>query len=258
MVFYEEKMMAQEPGLHRLILQRTDIPVPKIIFYDSDHDIFKQDVLLMQRLPGHPASEAPFLTSSMWQKVLYQVGAYLKQLHSIQITKFGYCGPHNPMQPQFKWVDAFEIMWKKMIEQIMKMGAYSQSQGEYLISRLKEQQQLFDKSISASLLHMDIWAQNILVNQEGSVTGLLDWDRALYGDPEIEYAVLDYCGISEPAFWRGYDKSRPRSKEADIRHAFYMLYEIQKYIIINGLRRNDKQRALYYRDYALAYSRENL
>ena len=42
-----------------------------------------------------------------------------------------------------------------------------------------------------------------LVDANNKVTGLIDWDRALYGDPEIEYAVLDVCGISKPAFWEG-------------------------------------------------------
>ncbi|OUL36382.1 hypothetical protein BV372_08175 [Nostoc sp. T09] len=58
------------------------------------------------------------------------------------------------------------------------------------------------------MLHMDVWFQNILVDSAGNVTGLVDFDRALWGDPEIEFAVLDYCGISEPAFWRGYGRER--------------------------------------------------
>ncbi|WP_256973118.1 aminoglycoside phosphotransferase family protein [Nostoc sp. T09] len=65
-----------------------------------------------------------------------------------------------------------------------------------------------DYTESPRLLHMDVWFQNILVDSAGNVTGLVDFDRALWGDPEIEFAVLDYCGISEPAFWRGYGRER--------------------------------------------------
>ncbi|HIC89615.1 MAG TPA: hypothetical protein EYP04_09470 [Anaerolineae bacterium] len=61
----------------------------------------------------------------------------------------------------------------------------------------------FQRPVPASLLHLDAWAQNILVDEAGNVTGLVDLDRALWGDPGIEFAVLDYCGISEPVFWRG-------------------------------------------------------
>ena len=65
---------------------------------------------------------------------------------------------------------------------------------------------------------------------------MLDWDRALWGDPEIEFAVLDYCGISEPAFWEGYGSQRDNSREACIRRTFYLLYEVQKYILIRLVR----------------------
>jgi fructosamine-3-kinase len=104
-------------------------------------------------------------------------------------------------------------------------------------------------------LHMDVWSQNILVDEAGRVTGLVDLDRALWGDPEIEYAVLDYCGISEPAFWRGYGRVRDTSFPAQIRARFYMLYEVQKYIVIRLWRRNDPAQALEYKRRSFALVR---
>ena len=82
---------------------------------------------------------------------------------------------------------------------------------------------LFDRPVPAALLHMDVWAQNILVDDGGRLTGLVDWDRALWGDPEIEFAVLDYCGISTPAFWQGYGRERDLSEPAQVRRVFYLL-----------------------------------
>ena len=40
------------------------------------------------------------------------------------------------------------------------------------------------------------------------------------GDPEVEFAVLDYCGISKPAFWEGYGKVRAESLSARVRQLF--------------------------------------
>jgi aminoglycoside phosphotransferase (APT) family kinase protein len=102
---------------------------------------------------------------------------------------------------------------------------------------------------------MDIWAQNILADEEGHLTGLLDWDRALWGDPEIEFAVLDYCGISEPAFWEGYAAERERSREAEVRRKFYLLYEVQKYIFIRRARRNRPIEAERYRQQSFGLAR---
>jgi fructosamine-3-kinase len=88
------------------------------------------------------------------------------------------------------------------------------------------------------------------------LTGLLDWDRALWGDPEIEFAVLDYCGISEPAFWEGYGAERDRSPEAEVRRVFYLLYELQKYIFIRRVRRNRPDQAEQYRRRSLDLARQ--
>ena len=98
---------------------------------------------------------------------------------------------------------------------------------------------------------MDIWSQNILVDSAGNVTGLVDFDRALWGDVEIEFAVLDYCGISEPVFWEGYGAERDTSPPALIRRQFYLLYEVQKYMPIAIWRGNDAARAMGYKEHSL-------
>ena len=112
---------------------------------------------------------------------------------------------------------------------------------------LEKNRKHIDREVPSSLLHMDVWAQNILIDSEGNVTGVLDWDRALWGDPEIEYAVLDYCGISQSSFWEGYGKKRDISRSAKIRNLFYYLYEIQKYIITSRRRHKDLARAERYK-----------
>ena len=63
--------------------------------------------------------------------------------------------------------------------------------------------------------------------------------------------MLDYCGISEPAFWEGYGAERDTSPEAEVRRVFYLLYEVQKYIVIRRVRGNDPERADAYRRQSL-------
>ncbi|MBD3308020.1 phosphotransferase [candidate division KSB3 bacterium] len=94
----------------------------------------------------------------------------------------------------------------------------------------------------------DVWSQNILIDEAGNLTGLVDWDRAVWGDPEIEFAVLDYCGISRPAFWEGYGQNRDQSAAARVRNAFYLLYELQKYIVIRQGRHHDPASARRYKE----------
>lgn len=247
-VFYERDMMRQEPGIHELVLSQTNVPVPRILVFDDSHELIDRDFLIMERLPGRPLTEMHGLAQDA---VLRQVGDYLAQVHRLTADQYGYLGAHRPMEPQSTWVDAFEIMWNKMIDDIAAVRCYDVPESRMMRSLLDQYIALFDRPVSASLLHMDIWHQNILVNKAGKVTGLVDWDRALWGDPEIEFAVLDYCGISKPAFWEGYGQPRDVSDPANIRQVFYLLYELQKYIVIRHGRGRDPVGAQRYKQQVL-------
>ncbi len=254
-VFYERDMMQQEPGIHALVLAETTVPAAPILAYDDSHDLIDRDFLIMQRLPGRPLTE---MRGVRYDYVLNQVGDFLAQVHRLTADQYGYLGEHQPMEPQRGWAAAFEIMWHKMIDDIVAVGHYDDEESRLLRTLLDRHVTLFDRSVPASLLHMDIWHQNILVDQTGKVTGIVDWDRALWGDPEIEFAVLDYCGISEPAFWEGYGAERDTSPPAQIRQVFYLLYELQKYIVIRHGRGHDPASARGYKRQVMEIVRRHL
>jgi aminoglycoside phosphotransferase (APT) family kinase protein len=243
-VFYERDMMRQEPDIHELVLSQTTVPVPRILTYDDSHVLIDRDFLIMERLPGLPLTEARGVP---YDSVLRQMGEYLAQVHGLTADRYGYLGAHQPMEPQSTWVEAFEIMWNNMIDDIVGVGYYDARESNMMRALLEQYIAMFDRPVPSSLLHMDVWHQNILVDRKGNVTGLLDWDRALWGDPEIEFAVLDYCGISEPAFWEGYGQKRDISDPARIRQIFYLLYELQKYIVIRHGRSRDPVEAKRYK-----------
>ena len=251
MLFYEHRMMRQEPGLHALIRARTDVPAPAIVAHDFGRAEIDRDYLLMERRPGTPISLLERLTKDSFDEILRQVGRCLRQVHEIGGDRYGYVGEHRPMEPQADWPSAFHIMWHELLDDIERCGGYTPDEAAHMRHLLDRHARAFDRRIPASLLHMDVWAENILVDEEGRLTGLIDWDRACWGDPEIEFAVLDYCGISEPPFWEGYGAERDLSPEAGIRRLLYLLYEVQKYIVIRRVRGHDPARADAYRRQSL-------
>jgi aminoglycoside phosphotransferase (APT) family kinase protein len=246
-IFYERKMMAQEPEVHQLVREETSVPVAEVLAYDTSRKVLPRDFILMRRLPGEALSEAPLPSGSVGE-VYRQVGRSLAQVHNISRTgRYGYLGAHKPMEPQSSWRAAFEVMWNQLVDDIVGCGGYSREEGKLVRLSLFNNLDAFDYSGPARLLHMDIWAQNILVDGDGRLTGLVDFDRAVWGDPEIEFAVLDYCGVSVPEFWEGYGRRRPDDPRAALRQLFYYLYEVQKYIVIERLRRNNPARAEGYK-----------
>jgi aminoglycoside phosphotransferase (APT) family kinase protein len=257
-LFYERQMMRQEPALHALIRAQTTIPVAGIVGHDFSRTRINHDYLLMTALPGTPLSDATGLTRARFRRVLRQVGEYLRQLHTLTAAEYldeegyGYLGAHRPMDPQPTWAAAFRVMWNKLLDDVVACGSYAPDEAQGMRDLLDLYIERFDRPVTPCLLHMDVWSQNILIDEAGNVTGLVDFDRALWGDVEIEFAVLDYCGISEPAFWEGYGAQRDESPSAIIRRQFYLLYEVQKYMPIRVWRRNDPVSAARYKQQSLA------
>jgi fructosamine-3-kinase len=263
-LFYERLMMRQEPALHALIRAQTSLPVAAIAGHDFGRELVPLDYLLMEALPGTPMSDAPWLTGAHRRRALRQVGWYLRELHALTasdclgVAQYGYLGAHRPMQAQSTWAEAFGVMWNLLLDDVVACGAYRPSEGDLMRALFERFRGHFEHPVTSRLLHMDVWSQNVLVDRNGDVTGLVDFDRALWGDVEIEFAVLDYCGFSEPAFWEGYGVPRDESPEAALRRTFYLLYEIQKYMPIEVWRRNNRRAALRYRDRSLALAADLL
>ncbi len=261
-LFYERRMMRQEPELHDRLRAETDLPIAEIVGYDFSRTRIPRDYLLMRALPGAPLSEARGLTRAQRDRVLHQVGEQLREIHAITADngdgqpRYGYLGAHQPMAPQATWAAAFRVMWHKLLDDVVACGAYTEAEAEVFRALLDAHQAHFARQVTPRLLHMDVWAQNILIDEAGNVTGLVDFDRALWGDVEIEFAVLDYCGISEPAFWEGYGVRRDTSPPAQMRRRFYLLYEIQKYMPIRIWRSRDPQDAERYKAYSFSLAQE--
>lgn len=250
-LFYEKRMMKQEPAIHKVVLEKTNIPVPGIFVFDDSRKHIDRDYLIMEHMEGQSLSEAVMVHDKQ-NSVMNQTGRYLQELHEkCTADRYGYLGNHNCMEPADNWCNAFETMWNKLIEDIGSCGVYTKDEEIKARQALYRNIAFFERDMPASLLHMDIWSQNILVDENGIVTAIVDWDRSLWGDPEIEFAVLEYTGFSNDAFWQGYGK-RPIMDEAYyIRRIFYYLYEVQKYLVIWTLRGGNPSRIREQKLYSL-------
>ena len=250
MIYYEKDMMHREPEIHKMVREKTTLPVPKIIHADFSKNLIPNDYLIMEFIEGIPMSDVP-LTQAQQKEIYKQTGSYLKELHdSTVLNTYGYPG-NNCMAMKNSWNEAFYVMWSKLISDISSIGVYNKDENHFARKQLDKFMFAFDRRIPASLLHMDIWSQNILLDSNNKISAILDWDRALYGDPEIEFAVLEYVGFLNDAFKEGYKTFPGISSNFKIRQVFYYLYEFQKYIVIWTLRRPNPSMVKNYKDYAL-------
>jgi aminoglycoside phosphotransferase (APT) family kinase protein len=248
-LFYEYRMMRQEPAIHQRLLAETKVPVPPILAVDFTREHLDRDFLIMSRLPGIPLSEAA-LSCGAQASALRQWGHWVRQIHGILATggRFGYLGEHQCMTPQATWPEAFAVMYRKLLDDIVVCGVYDRPAADAAMALLEQHLPVFDACTTSHLCHGDLWVTNLLVDADGDVTGLLDFDRACWGDVEWDLAIAEYCNITREPFWEGYGGHvETHTGEAAVRRFFYLLYEHQKYIVISmSTRRNSPTGARRY------------
>jgi thiamine kinase-like enzyme len=73
-----------------------------------------------------------------------------------------------------------------------------------------------------SLIHWDLWDGNLLI-ENGQITGIIDFERALWGDPLIEYYFTN-ASLDNTAFKKGYGRYEQLSVMEQKRVLYYRLY----------------------------------
>jgi aminoglycoside phosphotransferase (APT) family kinase protein len=254
-LFYELRMMRQEPGIHARLRAETTVPVPEIVAHDFTRARVDRDYLIMPRIPGRPLSEAE-LAPAAAARALEEWGRHVAAIHQLTDLegRFGYLGEHRCMAPQPTWAEAFRTMYRKELDDVVACGVVEAGQADDAMALLEDHIDLFGHCAESRLLHGDLWVTNLLVEDNGRVTGVLDFDRACWGDIEWDLAIADYCGVTAPPFLAGYGATLDRhSGDAAIRRMFYLLYEHLKYVVISiSTRRNDPPRARRYASECLA------
>ena len=220
-LFYEIDMMRSEVNLHRLVRKHTNLPVPGIVYHDFSRKIIDRDYLVMEYVEGQPG----------WFDE-EKLGGYVRQLHAIRADMFGYPERAAPMGEN--WPDIFHTYVRLIFGDCLSCGVIDNSEYRDFLSIYERHRDVI-VDVAPSLLHLDLWHQNILT-ADGEITAILDFDRGMYGDPELEFAVLDTYGYSSPDFFKGYGRPRSTDTIARIRQRLYIVYELIKYAFIRVAR----------------------
>ena len=254
-LFYEYRMMRQEPNIHQRLLAETSVPVPPIVAHDFSREHIDRDYLLMPRFAGTPLSEAA-LSPAARSHALRQWGKHVAEIHTLTDpeNRFGYLGEHRCMDPQPTWREAFAAMYRRILDDIVHCGVYEETTADDAMGLLENHLDVFGHCDTSRLCHGDLWLTNLLVETDGNVTGVIDFDRACWGDVEWDLAIAEYCGVTQPPFWEGYGRHvETHAGDAAVRRLFYLLYEHQKYIVISmSTRRNSPSGAQRYASECLA------
>lgn len=224
---YEKSIMDTEVSSMRLVRQNSRIPVPEIYYFDNARDLCDADYFFMEKLTGHNLEHvSASLAPEVRAQVEFQVGEIIREINGFTGTYFGY--PGNPDLRASTWKEAY----LKMVDSVLADGR--QKNAVYGFSE-EEIHALIGKHVSSleaiqtpCLVHWDAWNPNIFI-QDGQVTGLLDFERAFWGDPLMEAQFRPFFGDIPTNHMRGYGKTEYSFEEEQRCH----LYTLHLGLVMN-------------------------
>lgn len=219
---YERHIMATEVEVLRRVASLGSVPVPTVYFYDSSHTLLDSDYFLMEFVSGEAYHRLrDEMSEEMRAATDVAIGAYLAQINAIRGQFFGYMA--LPIQRFPTWRQAFLTMFDDLLADGLARHVELPLDYGTLRARVAQLAPVLDDVHTPQLVHWDLWDGNIFVDRSnGRITGIIDFERALWGDPlmEFQYRTLQ----PSPAFERGYGHSLLNSPTAVTRRTLYNLY----------------------------------
>jgi aminoglycoside phosphotransferase (APT) family kinase protein len=228
---YEQGLMQTEVEVYK-ILEKTEIPVPRVIAADFSRQDINCDYFFMEHLSGAPwgsliRTEA--LSPDNVDSLHRELGRYTALLHNIKGGYYGYIR-EDKFYRHPTWREAF----RAMVDSVIQDGRRDKVDLPYteIYDNLAPFWPLLDEITEPSLVHYDMWAKNImLVERDGKyiIDGVIDLERCFYGDPVADYiSTATIVGDVEKAtdFISGYETVKPFifSLNDKIRLCMYHVY----------------------------------
>lgn len=219
---YEKDIMKAEVKAMRLVAKHTDVPVAKILCYDTSRRLLESDFFLMDYLPGTGFHKLRRQLSAKHQaEIERSMGRLARQINTITNPAFGYFA--RPEEAGISWRVCFANMLRGLLLDGWEMKVSLPLPYEQLFQRLEGSFEALDEVDTPRLVHWDIWDGNLLVDPHTrQVTGLIDFERALWGDPLMEniFNSLE----TDSNYMQGYGASLLASPQARRRRLLYNAY----------------------------------
>ena len=225
---YEQDMLAGEVAAIRLLEERTSVPVPHVDHYDPTHGVIAAPWFVMTFVPGDNFGEV----SDDWpaerqQAVWRQIGAANAELNTIRGDGFGRFGVPGVAT----WREAFTGSLEDVLADGERRAVDLGWSYAAVRQAIADHEACLDAVTVPVFCEWDLWGSNVMVADD-RITGIIDHERAFWGDPIMEAGFLAADGTASAGdasgFLEGYGRGQLTAAELDRRR----LYNLHLFLIM--------------------------
>lgn len=182
---YEHGIMATEAMVYRRIAALPDVPAPELLRAGPDF-------LAISLLEGTPWDKATDLPEDTQRALRRELGAITARLHTLTSDEFGYPAAESALSAP-DWRTAFTAMVDALLDDAERWQSSLGATPAEIRNLVAEGGYALDEITRPALIHFDLWPGNIFIDG-ARVVGLIDHERAFWGDPAAELVSLAFGG----------------------------------------------------------------
>lgn len=179
----EVNLMQAEIKAMKLAAEHCSFKIASVQYYDASNTICDSPYFFMEKLQG----DNFFLIKEKLSEeeiaaIHTEIGLISRELTNIENSEFGFLGEEKRYDSLFAFV---RQMLVNLISDAGKKNVDILCDGQAFLDQLEKDKPAFDTVRHASLVHWDMWEGNVFV-KDGHVTGIIDWERAMWGEPYMD------------------------------------------------------------------------
>jgi len=223
---YEHGIMATEAAYYRLATEHGITSVPRTLYHGT---VDGTEALVLSLCPGQPWPSVE-LSAEQRRALRAAVGQEIAGLHTITGPGFGY--PARPLATS--WREAFTGMVDALLDDAQHFGVALPRPAAAIAAAVDRAGPALDTVDTPALVHFDLWDGNILVTPERRLGGLIDAERAFWGDPAAELVSLCLLGDvdDEDGLLAGYRAAGGRLDLDEATRLRLRVYRLYLYLIM--------------------------
>lgn len=179
----EVNLMQAEVNAMRLASGKCSCKVADVQYYDTSNTVCDGNYFFMEKLEG---DNFFLIRESLSEEVIAgihtEIGKISKELSYIQNQTFGFLGDEARYTTLYDFV---KQMLLNLISDAEKKDIDIVYDKQFFLEELEKNEASFAEIKHASLVHWDMWEGNVFV-KDGHVSGIIDWERALWGEPFMD------------------------------------------------------------------------
>ncbi|MBO4927413.1 MAG: aminoglycoside phosphotransferase family protein [Clostridiales bacterium] len=179
----EVNLMRAEISAMKLASENCSFKVADIQYYDTSNTICDGNYFFMEKLPG---DNYHLVKGDMSEEAIAmvdtEIGKISRELSQVKNPDFGFLGEDKRFDSLFLFV---KYMLENLISDAKKRDIDIVYNERTFIDQLEKDKSAFEAVKEASLVHWDMWEGNVFV-KDGHVSGIIDWERALWGEPFMD------------------------------------------------------------------------